>query len=65
MPFAITNSQSPSTELGNLLHKHPDKFQGFELSFGQAHVFYPEPCVTFFTSARSRTPASFVVDLMK
>jgi 3' terminal RNA ribose 2'-O-methyltransferase Hen1 len=25
-----------------LLHKHPDRFQSFDLSFGQAHVFYPE-----------------------
>jgi 3' terminal RNA ribose 2'-O-methyltransferase Hen1 len=28
--------------LGFLLHKHPDRFQSFELSFGKAHVFYPE-----------------------
>ena len=28
--------------LSYLLHKHPDRFQSFDLSFGQAHVFYPE-----------------------
>jgi 3' terminal RNA ribose 2'-O-methyltransferase Hen1 len=28
--------------LGYLLHKHPDKLQTFPLSFGRAHVFYPE-----------------------
>ncbi len=28
-------------DLSFLLHKHPDKFQSFRLSFGQAHVFYP------------------------
>jgi len=31
-----------ATELGYLLHKHPDKIQDFEMSFGRAHVFYPE-----------------------
>jgi 3' terminal RNA ribose 2'-O-methyltransferase Hen1 len=25
-----------------LLHKHPDKLQSFDQSFGRAHVFYPE-----------------------
>jgi 3' terminal RNA ribose 2'-O-methyltransferase Hen1 len=25
-----------------LLHKHPDRFQSFDLSFGKAHVYYPE-----------------------
>lgn len=29
-------------ELGYLLHKHPDRYQSFSLSLGQAHVFYPE-----------------------
>ena len=29
------------TDLGYLLHKHPDRLQRFELSFGAAHVFYP------------------------
>lgn len=24
------------------MHKHPDRFQSFDLSFGKAHVFYPE-----------------------
>lgn len=42
MLLTITNTQSPSTNLGYLLHKHPGKFQSFELSFGYAHVFYPE-----------------------
>lgn len=30
------------SDLGFLLHKHPDKVQEFELSYGKAHVFYPE-----------------------
>ena len=32
----------PSTDLGYLLHKHPDRVQSFELSFGTATVLYPE-----------------------
>ncbi|POX60745.1 3' terminal RNA ribose 2'-O-methyltransferase Hen1 [Streptomyces sp. Ru62] len=32
----------PATDLGYLLHKHPDKAQAFSTSYGTAHVFYPE-----------------------
>ncbi|MER6627584.1 3' terminal RNA ribose 2'-O-methyltransferase Hen1 [Streptomyces sp. NPDC000987] len=32
----------PATDLGFLLHKHPDRAQAFSTSFGTAHVFYPE-----------------------
>ncbi len=32
----------PATDLGFLLHKNPARPQSFELSFGQAHVFYSE-----------------------
>ncbi|MEE1941170.1 3' terminal RNA ribose 2'-O-methyltransferase Hen1 [Streptomyces sp. TRM 70361] len=32
----------PATDLGFLLHKHPDRAQGFTTSHGTAHVFYPE-----------------------
>ena len=32
----------PATDLGYLLHKHPARVQTFDLSFGQAHVCYPE-----------------------
>ncbi|MFQ5595262.1 MAG: 3' terminal RNA ribose 2'-O-methyltransferase Hen1 [Anaerolineae bacterium] len=42
MLLTITTTQPPATDLGYLLHKHPARFQSFELSFGQAHVFYPE-----------------------
>lgn len=42
MILNITTTHKPATELGYLLHKHPDKFQTLELSFGKAHVFYPE-----------------------
>ncbi|MGW3116999.1 3' terminal RNA ribose 2'-O-methyltransferase Hen1 [Streptomyces sp. NPDC001107] len=33
---------SPATDLGYLLHKHPDKAQAFSTSYGTAHVLYPE-----------------------
>lgn len=42
MLLTITTTCQPATDLGFLLHKHPDRFQSFELSFGKAHVFYPE-----------------------
>lgn len=42
MLLKITTTHSPATDLGYLLHKHPDRFQTKELSFGAAHVFYPE-----------------------
>ncbi|NQV27791.1 MAG: 3' terminal RNA ribose 2'-O-methyltransferase Hen1 [Rhodopirellula sp.] len=42
MLLTITTTQCPATDLGYLLHKHPDRFQSFEMSFGKAHVFYPE-----------------------
>jgi 3' terminal RNA ribose 2'-O-methyltransferase Hen1 len=31
----------PATDLGFLLHKHPEKAQVFSTSYGDAHVFYP------------------------
>jgi hypothetical protein len=40
--LTITTTHRPTTDLGFLLHKHPDRFQSFDLSFGHAHVFYPE-----------------------
>ncbi|MEN8217801.1 MAG: 3' terminal RNA ribose 2'-O-methyltransferase Hen1 [Pseudomonadota bacterium] len=42
MLLTITSTHSPATDLGYLLHKHPDHVQSFDLSFGRAHVFYPE-----------------------
>lgn len=35
-------AESPATDLGFLLHKHPGKVQRFGTSHGEAHVFYPE-----------------------
>ncbi|OUL32648.1 3' terminal RNA ribose 2'-O-methyltransferase Hen1 [Nostoc sp. 106C] len=42
MLLTIATTHSPATELGHLLHKHPDRCQSFSLTFGQAHVFYPQ-----------------------
>ena len=42
MLLTITTTRRPALDLGFLLHKHPGRFQSFDLSFGRAHVFYPE-----------------------
>ena len=42
MLLTITSTRPPATDLGYLLHKNPSRVQSFALSFGQAHVFYPE-----------------------
>ncbi|MXM66392.1 3' terminal RNA ribose 2'-O-methyltransferase Hen1 [Streptomyces sp. HUCO-GS316] len=34
--------ERPATDLGFLLHKHPEKAQAFSTSYGTAHVLYPE-----------------------
>ncbi|WP_405768821.1 3' terminal RNA ribose 2'-O-methyltransferase Hen1 [Actinacidiphila glaucinigra] len=44
MFLTITTTGSggmPATDLGFLLHKHPEKAQVFSTSYGDAHVFYP------------------------
>jgi 3' terminal RNA ribose 2'-O-methyltransferase Hen1 len=40
--LTITTTHRPATDLGFLLHKHPDRVQTFAVPFGEAHVFYPE-----------------------
>ncbi|MFO0893129.1 MAG: 3' terminal RNA ribose 2'-O-methyltransferase Hen1 [Isosphaeraceae bacterium] len=42
MLLTITTTHRPATDLGYLLHKHPERFQSYDLSFGRGHVFYPE-----------------------
>src|SRR5579862_6685434 len=42
MLLTITTTHRPANDLGFLLHKHPQRFQSFDLSFGKAHVYYPE-----------------------
>jgi 3' terminal RNA ribose 2'-O-methyltransferase Hen1 len=36
-----TTTAEPATDLGYLLHKHPDRAQTFPVAAGSAHVFYP------------------------
>lgn len=40
--LTLTSTAEPATDLGYLLHKHPDRVQVFELPVGRAHVYYPE-----------------------
>jgi len=42
MLLTLTLTRPPATDLGYLLHKHPERVQQFSLPFGAAHVFYPE-----------------------
>ena len=42
MLLTLTTTHEPATDLGYLLHKNPSRMQTEELSFGRAHVFYPE-----------------------
>jgi len=51
MLLTITTTHSPATALGYLLHKHPERFQSFKLTFGKASVFYPEASVERCTAA--------------
>jgi 3' terminal RNA ribose 2'-O-methyltransferase Hen1 len=40
--LTISTTLRPATDLGFLLHKHPDRVREFGQSFGTARVFYPE-----------------------
>lgn len=42
MLLTLSTTRSPATDLGYLLHKNPARVQSFDLSFGKAHVFYPQ-----------------------
>ncbi len=46
-----TGSDAAATDLGYLLHKHPDRAQAFDLPVGRAHVFYPEATENRCTAA--------------
>ena len=56
MILSISTTHIPATDLGYLLHKHPDKFQTFELSVGKVHVFYPE-------KGENRTTVCLLLDI--
>ena len=42
MLLTISTTGNQASDLGHLLHKHPDKLQSVDLSIGKAHIFYPE-----------------------
>src|SRR5207253_2730933 len=42
MLLTITSSTPPATDLGYLLHKHPEGVRAVDLAFGSATVFFPE-----------------------
>src|SRR5213596_3151179 len=56
MLLELTTTHRPATDLGFLLHKKPGQPQSFPLSFGQAHVFYPEV-------SEERCTAALLLDL--
>ena len=51
MLLTIRTTARPATDLGYLLHKNPARLHSFELSFGHAHVFYPEATEEACTAA--------------
>jgi 3' terminal RNA ribose 2'-O-methyltransferase Hen1 len=56
MLLTITTTHSPATDLGYLLHKNPARTHTFDLSFGQAHVFYSE-------AGEERCTAALLLDI--
>ncbi|HKP14826.1 MAG TPA: 3' terminal RNA ribose 2'-O-methyltransferase Hen1 [Gemmatimonadaceae bacterium] len=56
MLLTITTTHQPATDLGYLLHKNPARVQRFSLSFGEAHVVYPE-------ASAERCTAALIVDV--
>ncbi|RWK99794.1 MAG: 3' terminal RNA ribose 2'-O-methyltransferase Hen1 [Mesorhizobium sp.] len=42
MFLSVATTHRPATDLGFLLHKHPDRLHETDLSFGKAWLFYPE-----------------------
>ncbi len=56
MLLSITTTHRPATDLGYLLHKHPDRVQTFSVPFGEAHVVYPE-------ATEERCTASLILDV--
>ena len=42
MLVSLTSTTPTATDLGYLLHKHPDRVRSVDIGIGQAQVFYPE-----------------------
>ena len=54
--LTISTTRSPATDLGYILHKHPDRVQEFPVTYGVAHVFYP-------VATAERCTAALVVEI--
>jgi 3' terminal RNA ribose 2'-O-methyltransferase Hen1 len=54
--LSLTTTHPPATDLGFLLHKHPERVQSFPLPFGTAHVLYPE-------ASEARCTAALLLDV--
>lgn len=54
MLVSLTSTAPVATDLGYLLHKHPERVRSVDVGFGRAHVFYPE------ASARRCTAVVYV-----
>lgn len=56
MLLTVTTTHEPATDLGYLLHKHPDRVQTFDQSFGTVTVCYPE-------ASEQRCTAALVLEI--
>lgn len=56
MYLSLATTHRPATDLGFLLHKHPERVHEHELTFGKAFVFYPE-------ASEERCEAALVIDV--
>lgn len=55
MLLTIATRRETATDLSYLPHKQSDRFQTFALSFGKAHVFYPQAEENYCVAERSAT----------
>lgn len=56
MLLTLSTTHAPATDLGYLLHKNPARVQTFPMTFGAAHVFYPQ-------ADAERCTAALVIDI--
>ena len=42
MYLKITTTDTNASNIGYVFHKHPERYQKEKLSYGEAHIFYPE-----------------------
>jgi len=56
MLLTLTTTHVPATDLGFLLHKHPERLHQADLSFGKAWLFYPE-------AGEARCEAALLLDI--